>query len=365
MALLVLLAAAAVARIVAARLGGLAQGFHTRAHALPQLAQVVHGPDGFAEGFHARLAGAGWAVFVVHADFGLARVVFGQGNDAVERIVQPLGGFLVAGGGPVFGPVFHSEHEAQGPHLAEGWDFLAFHFSALGLRQAGHGAAHVHRFGLEGALVVQRLHVGVELGDDLVPAAVPQLQKARLLGSIGKGGQQRQRLAFGHFQLGTIAQQHGQVFGGGDGAAAADHGRHEAIAELPLRNFFATRAQVVQQVVEFFQFGSRQAQRRGGSRGSGGQFSIALGRSGFGGIHGWAPIGRRGRRGALGLAGAPAVVAQRRGREFIRQHTPRPAHGRDSGTIAPLPTGALRTFSKSLYPRFQARTVVQPCPALS
>jgi hypothetical protein len=108
-----------------------------------------------------------------------------------------------------------------------------------------------------------------------------------------------------------------------------------------------------------------QAQRRGGSRGSGGQFSIALGRSGFGGIHGWAPIGRRGRRGALGLAGAPAGVAQRRGREFIRQPTPRPAHGRDSGTIAPLPTGALRTFSKSLCPRFQARTVVQPCPALS
>src|SRR5256885_11903498 len=58
-ALLELLAAAAGAGVVAARLLALDDGFLARAHALPDLAQVVQRPDGLAELLHALLAGAG------------------------------------------------------------------------------------------------------------------------------------------------------------------------------------------------------------------------------------------------------------------------------------------------------------------
>jgi hypothetical protein len=132
----------------------------------------------------------------------------------LQRIVQPLGGFLVARGGPVFGPVFHGEHEAQGPHLAEGGDLLAFHFGALGLRQAGHGAAHVHGFGLEGAS-------SSSVFTSVSSWVTISFQRRSTAPESGLAGQRRQtraagqRLALGHFQLGTIAQQHGQVFGRG------------------------------------------------------------------------------------------------------------------------------------------------------
>jgi hypothetical protein len=60
MALLVLLAAAAGAQVVAPGLWRLAHGFHPRAQALPELAQVVHRPDRRAES-RPPAAGSRWA----------------------------------------------------------------------------------------------------------------------------------------------------------------------------------------------------------------------------------------------------------------------------------------------------------------
>src|SRR5512140_3889009 len=61
-ALLVFLAAAARAGIVASGLGRLAHGFDPRTEALPQLAQVVHAPDGGGEVVQAPFAHAGRVV---------------------------------------------------------------------------------------------------------------------------------------------------------------------------------------------------------------------------------------------------------------------------------------------------------------
>src|SRR5574337_1728622 len=113
-AFLVLLAAATGAGVVAAGLGALEEGLHARTQAAPELAQVVHGPDGLAEDLQALPAGTGRAVLGVHADLGPAGVVLGQGDDGLERTVEPLRGLLVARGGPVLRSEEHTS-ELQSP----------------------------------------------------------------------------------------------------------------------------------------------------------------------------------------------------------------------------------------------------------
>ena len=93
---------------------------------------------------------------------GLPRVVLGQRDDGVERLVEHLRRLLVARRRPVLGPVLDREHEAERPDLREGRDGLALHLGALLLGQRRDRAARVEHLGLPGALVVERLHVGVE-----------------------------------------------------------------------------------------------------------------------------------------------------------------------------------------------------------
>ena len=63
MTLLVLLAATAVAQVVAPWRGNCAHGFNPWADGFPQLAQVVHGPDGFTKRIEPGDADAGCAHF--------------------------------------------------------------------------------------------------------------------------------------------------------------------------------------------------------------------------------------------------------------------------------------------------------------
>src|SRR6476660_287409 len=70
-ALLVFLATAAGAGVVAAGRGFLEHGLDLRAQALPELAQVVHGPDGGAEIVQPLLAHARRAVVAEHRERGL------------------------------------------------------------------------------------------------------------------------------------------------------------------------------------------------------------------------------------------------------------------------------------------------------
>src|SRR6478609_1248879 len=119
-AFLVFFSAAAGAGVVAARRRFLADGLDPRPHAAPQLAQVVHGPDGGAEIVHPLLAHAGRAVLGVHRERRLAGVVLGQRDDGAERLVEHPGRLLVARRRPVLGPVLDRIHEAQRPHLGEG-----------------------------------------------------------------------------------------------------------------------------------------------------------------------------------------------------------------------------------------------------
>ena len=139
------------------------------------------------------------------------------------------------------------------PDLAKRGDLLALHFGALGLGQAGDGAAHVHGFGGVGFVFVQALHLRIELALHLVPAACPQLQKTGLLRSVGKRLQHGQRLSLGHLQRQAVAQQHGQELGRWHGAAHAGQRGQKAVAELPLGDFFGACAQVVKQGVELVQ----------------------------------------------------------------------------------------------------------------
>ena len=62
------------------------------------------------------------------------------------------------------------------------------------------------------------------------------------------------------------------------------------------------------------------------------------------------------------LPGAPAWWRWRQEPQFIRQHAPRPAHGRDSGTIAPLHR-CPENLSKEPVPRFPGphRSTAMPC----
>jgi hypothetical protein len=51
----------------------------------------------------------------------------------------------------------------------------------------------------------------------------------------------------------AIAQQHGHVFGSGDGAARADQSGQETVTEFPLGNFVAAGAQLVEQRIQLFE----------------------------------------------------------------------------------------------------------------
>jgi hypothetical protein len=63
---------------------------------VPELVQLVHGPDGFAQRVHALLADAGRACFVVEVEGGGVLVIVGEGDDAIQRLLQPLGLLFVA-----------------------------------------------------------------------------------------------------------------------------------------------------------------------------------------------------------------------------------------------------------------------------
>ena len=103
MALFLLFATAAVAQVIAPRRGDGTHGFNPRTNGFPQLAQVVHGPDGFAKRVDPGDAGAGCALFAQGRNFRRGGVVFGHGDDGLPRAVQPFGSVFVLRGGPLFG----------------------------------------------------------------------------------------------------------------------------------------------------------------------------------------------------------------------------------------------------------------------
>ena len=215
--------------------------------------QVIHGPDGFAKGVHALLAGRCGARFFVQVQSRSVGVVFGQVDDELHCCVQPLSSFLVTGSGPFFGPVFHHKHEAQSPHLREGRNLFVSQLGLFCFRQDQDGATGVQRFRLEGDFVSQRLDVRIQLGAHFVQAQLEQLHETGLLGFVLEGFQLGQGLTSGHVQRFTVAQQHGQVFSGFNGAACADQSGQKTVAELPLGDFVATGAHFVEQGIQLFE----------------------------------------------------------------------------------------------------------------
>ena len=161
----------------------------------------------------------------------------------------------------------------------------------------------------EGALAVQRLHVGVELGRSRSSGG-PTVPESALAGQHGKGG------SSGSGRLRPLPARHHRPAAWA-GIRRGDGRRLQITAvmkpsQTPLRNF-AARAQVVQQVVELFQSGSRQAQRRAAAEEV--AFSSASPLAQWIRWDSWVGlIGRRAR--VAGFCGAPAVVAQRRGRVY-------------------------------------------------
>ena len=141
----------------------------------------------------------------------------------LQRVVEPFGRILVARGGPLVGPVFHREHEAQRPHLREGGQvFLVLKAGALFGRHVGHGAAHVHHFGVVAGARLRASPLRASSAVSTSPQRrAPQCQEALALRVAGK----RAAFVVWLLALGGRAQQHGQVFVGGNGAARADHAR--------------------------------------------------------------------------------------------------------------------------------------------
>ena len=224
----------------------LAHGLHARAHGLPQFTQVIHGPDRVAECVEAGNAGAGLAFVVERRDLGRSVVVFGHGDHGLQGVVQPLGGILVARGGPFFGPAFHRKHETQRPDLGKSRQVLFLESGLLVGRHVGHRAAHVHHLGVVTGIVFQRLDLGVQRRCHLVPALGPQGHEAGLLRLTCE----RAAFCIRCFASSRRCQQHREVFVGGDWPARADHRGHETFAKLPLRRFIMAGAQVVEDVVQ-------------------------------------------------------------------------------------------------------------------
>ena len=118
-ALLELLATATKTHIVAPGQRLLVHGFHARADIAPEFAQIVYRPYRIGKGIEAVHADGGHALVIEHGQGGLVLIVFGQRHHALQGIVQPFAGFLVARWLPFVGPVFHGVHEAHSPDLGE------------------------------------------------------------------------------------------------------------------------------------------------------------------------------------------------------------------------------------------------------
>ncbi len=164
------------------------------AHAFPELAQVVHGPDGLAKQLHTPLADAGWAASAYMLTLGVP-VSSSVRATMLSRASSSRWRFLVARGLPFFGPVLHSEHEAQCPDLGKRGDVLA---GRVRRASASGRAATAPRMSITSGSKVRSSSRVLTSGRP-VPArprssaaAHMRREKLRLLCGVGKRLQQRQ-----------------------------------------------------------------------------------------------------------------------------------------------------------------------------